>query len=149
MERAKPISEMKTKNDFLIKKNNSTKTLSSNKAKMPHNADTRCGLFRISLNKNIIHEMILGFGYTERENVNYWDSKFSFYVKDIEEMIPQSQYSNFENWFCDNYNNTEIFDDIFKPEEEEDEALKKIKEMIEKKQIDPSTLDWDFSNLKE
>jgi hypothetical protein len=84
---------------------------------MPHYSDTRCGLFRISLNKSIIHEMILGMGYEEREKKS-WEDNFDCYVEDIENMIPSSQLSNFETWFYDNYNNTEIFDDIFKPEEE-------------------------------
>jgi hypothetical protein len=123
----------KSKNDKLIIKKLIKKFIKANlskEARMPHDADTRCGLFRISLNKSIIHEMIIGFDYTERENVDYWDEKFDCYVKEIEEMLPQSHYSRFEDWFCDNYNNTEIFDDIFKPEDDEIEIESEEEERL-------------------
>jgi hypothetical protein len=82
---------------------------------MPFNADTRCGLSKVEFNMSFILEWvedITDCEYYEGDEKDLW-----LYVYELENYYSNTNdlfQTNFNEWFCNEYNNVEAWDLIAK-----------------------------------
>lgn len=80
---------------------------------MPFKADTRCGLMNIELNVYVIWGELET--YTEKIYEGF-DEDMEEYTRQLEveytKMCNKGRIMDFWEWFCENYNNVEIWDTI-------------------------------------